>query len=1695
MKAKFMIFLAIYLISQVTSLAKVGHQIVHENAEYPKVCPLKDGNNLVLSSQIGYQKSLFSKFDTNARETLKGELETGSSISSGLVESKDDNELPNHLISHNRQNIPNHESKEYITSFDGAGNKDRHLIKNSLYKQTSSVALKNGKIIVAGIVDTTGFGAETRVEVNIYDPKNKAFGNGKTLTAHSNFISCYEQRDNEVYCVYVSYEDIFLSKLAIKRLIINDNTIEVEEGRNVIKVFYTAFNFLKAIKFNDNEALILFQTGNGNTEIEFGNKGKDLYLYQISVKPHTEDSNFPDNPYVEIIRYEYLFDNCLFREDPEYYNADVIALSQNRIYATCESEENKLYGFAIYLDKKKVDRFFFNNFDASEIKNPVFTKFEKNLALFYTHKTLTQNYRTAYMMINYPDCEDYEDNLTIPKFESVRLDKALKVFMMNSYPASRQNEKITARIVRADNMTILNADTNKPIDLDQDFDPEEISLKINAEGESGDYFIEFRATRDDPYDGKILGRTCKIKIEIPECLPQCKNCPAKGTEEHNYCIDCADEMHTPTIDQGIVIKGYAPLYNCNPCNESCTSCFGKFIEDPANTNCKRCDYEKGYYPFELDSRICISERTQSYWEKIFGRAIFLDKTDGNEKEVWKWSLCHEHCKKCAEKGDDFDNKCIYCIDNWYFYCNQTEGHGIPGSCHNDCKDHGFYISKEEDGREKCCPCLLHCEKCQNETKCDKCEEKFYRDSEAEHCDEDCGYCLAKDDTRRECVNCKTSYSFEKYNLDGICVNTLPSFNYSEVNEYSFTVNVTKLYHIVDETCNLIDACKKGCKKCSERFSDKCTECEEDYYQEDPFNKNRTVFECYSKKTCQGVIPYPHRGLDSDKKIGGVPIEENIDNKIKKVCLNCKQRNDSYRLPEDDFYCGEKINFTYVDIPEYNKLSKCYYRCKECDTWGSAMKMNCQGCRDSKYYDIIYYDGIKRYGNCYRKAHKCGIYPYYHDYDLSYVYGRSDDDCGEDCDVCLYNFTCTEKLPYLDYATHECVEFCPITDVLESRCNISNVIGALVLLRNPFGLRNPYDFLNTSVTIQDIISSRIFTYISKAYPELGKQIEEQGGKLGKGQYYNLPESQIIIGNNISFELTTFKLELQKLQQLMEGGGGKDNGSSVVDLSECEAIIKKKYGLSDEEDLMIIKGDLLKQLSEEYLGASVEYQLFSTSLGAFLPLSDCQDEGTTVTISNPFDIKNLASQFASKVDPVLGSGYNIFDVNDPFFNDVCTPFTNENGNDVLLDDRRKDYFNENINLCESGCKFVGYNTSTKYYTCACNIKVTPGSEAEEYTTEYITKEMPENFKDYISKRSNIAVFKCASQVFSASGQKKNFGSYCLIVAFASFIGVVVYHFIKEKMEMYLIFSKLGNIANPPKPTGTKEEKKDKKEKKEKKEKHESDKKDKKERQASKEKNNDQKRVGLEGNDPKTSYPIAKGLHKNPKNIHKEIVLKDEKLNFASYKQALSNDKRTFTMYYWSLLKMKQLFIFTFYTSEDYILRTTKIALFILFICFYFAFTALFFTDSITRALYIYKGNTNAAVHVPNIILSSFCSIIMCLIVRFVSLSEKEIYEIYQENNPERRKTLAEKARRSSKIKTIILYVISGLLIGLCWYYVSAFCAVFKNSQGNYFINLLVAFIVCNIWPCVTSLIPALLRTKALKDGTSETLYNISRIISIL
>ena len=94
----------------------------------------------------------------------------------------------------------------------------------------------------------------------------------------------------------------------------------------------------------------------------------------------------------------------------------------------------------------------------------------------------------------------------------------------------------------------------------------------------------------------------------------------------------------------------------------------------------------------------------------------------------------------------------------------------------------------------------------------------------------------------------------------------------------------------------------------------------------------------------------------------------------------------------------------------------------------------------------------------------------------------------------------------------------------------------------------------------------------------------------------------------------------------------------------------------------------------------------------------------------------------------------------------------------------------------------------------------------------------------------------------------------------------------------------------------------------------------------------------------------------------------------------------------------------------------------------------------------------------------------------------------------KKSADKIKKCIKIKTGIVFGISALLIILFWYYVSAFCCVFKNSQGQYFLNVAGAFILCNIWPFVTSLLSPPLRIYGIKHK-SPCAYKASQIIAYI
>ena len=52
---------------------------------------------------------------------------------------------------------------------------------------------------------------------------------------------------------------------------------------------------------------------------------------------------------------------------------------------------------------------------------------------------------------------------------------------------------------------------------------------------------------------------------------------------------------------------------------------------------------------------------------------------------------------------------------------------------------------------------------------------------------------------------------------------------------------------------------------------------------------------------------------------------------------------------------------------------------------------------------------------------------------------------------------------------------------------------------------------------------------------------------------------------------------------------------------------------------------------------------------------------------------------------------------YYNDICYPYTTENKTDIILKDRRDEYINNNMSLCENNCKYTKYDYNTKKVIC--------------------------------------------------------------------------------------------------------------------------------------------------------------------------------------------------------------------------------------------------------------------------------------------------------------------------------------------------------------------------------------------------------------
>ena len=224
--------------------------------------------------------------------------------------------------------------------------------------------------------------------------------------------------------------------------------------------------------------------------------------------------------------------------------------------------------------------------------------------------------------------------------------------------------------------------------------------------------------------------------------------------------------------------------------------------------------------------------------------------------------------------------------------------------------------------------------------------------------------------------------------------------------------------------------------------------------------------------------------------------------------------------------------------------------------------------------------------------------------------------------------------------------------------------------------------------------------------------------------------------------------------------------------------------------------------------------------------------------------------------------------------------------------------------------------------------------------------------------------------------------------------------------------------------------------------------------------------------------------------------QELNTMSYKEAVKYDKRTYFQYYWSLLKKKQTLLFIILNDDDYNLITIKMVLFLISFSLYFTLNGFFFNDSTMHKLYINNGSFDLFTQIPIIVYSTLVTTVINLILKYLSLSEQIMLELKRETLFKTAKKKSKKVWSTIKMKIIIFFIITILLMLFFWYFISCFCAVYKNTQIILITDTLLSFGLSMLYPFVIYLIPGIIRIPTLRSSSKdkECLYKASVFASM-
>ena len=1112
------------------------------------------------------------------------------------------------------------------------------------------------------------------------------------------------------------------------------------------------------------------------------------------------------------------------------------------------------------------------------------------------------------------------------------------------------------------------------------------------------------------------------------------------------------------------------------CYVSCKTCSGEGTND--NHKCLSCDEDNKYYFIENGNN-CYNEETKP-------SNTYLNK---NEK---KYKYCNQACATCSGDGN---SNCLTCNEHYSFFL-ETNG--------KKCIDNrnpvsGYYLLKSNNTFMKCYETCSECFKAGTdlENNCKSCKSSYYKIEGTNNCVHDCpfGYGLINDEIYKKCTlstckccnndlgkctECKDNF-YLKDEYDGVC------YDQTSIEENYYLDKSEKKYKKCAEDV---------CKTCFGPTNTECYSCYDGYFLLDN--------NCSNKCSVGYAFSFNNKCLES------CPIytfqNENSDNK---TCDNCK---DDGKYLKNGICVNSIEDGYYVANKRYNYLDKCYDSCLNCSRSGNSLNHNCDICKTNYYkledntkmcfkYDEIV-EGYKFETDIFKKCYEtCGT--------CSDINGN---DIDNKCLTCKTNYekdsyistNCVLKCDknwFKNLTSHlkECTDSCPssypyfvsINNECTKSCNSCSKCSSLQFYKYNYNCV-------TECPENTILDKILYTcYNLNDLPELFKYV---GNYIS---YRNPPPNVFIKSETMMFHLCNTTQAGKSDCDLISN----QEGSSIIDLSNCLTILKNRYSYTNSDYFYI---GLLDVFSENTDAPQFEYIIFD-KMGRILDNNLCIE--AELTIFKKLNDKDPIINFAYETYKEFG--YDIINYKDnDFYKKIGNVFYTNNNNkrDVLLNDRYKYIYKGDYKVCENFCSDYLFDIANERVKCVCKGK---GNFSELVYETF--NELKNSGQLYYDKE--FQYFLNIKNVFNKQiFLEKNFGNYFLIsfisISLISTIVFVINNPVFEHLNDLLTYLKdlnteIDRINN---------------ELKENKNIYQNNYNNNKDDNLF---NTEQHFITNKANPPKKSdfneNDIGKKYAKtyilnnnymdqNNKNdsfdfeIKKKIDISidqdiptTKKIKYIKFHKEKKILTKYFSLDLYLLTIKKKIKIINLLTSHDtYDLFSYKLSFLLLTYSFDFFFTTFFYLNYFIHKLYI---KNKKSIWYNEICIGFFSTIASYIIIRFIQYLmefESKCQEFDEKKDlidqPENVSIELSKLTKfvdHLKCKFYIYFIFLFICLFIIWYFVTSFCVTYPNTQFSWGMSVLYNEIISFIFPFGFYGIAILIQSHAMNKD-NFCLFKFSKIL---